>query len=145
MDATSYRRRQRRRAIVGWSVGFLVVAIVALGVIFGGDERHSTSEPLVHLFSWEMTSAQYEHLHKGEGEPAILKHIGTTGLAEEEVPETELLTMFPPAPPGSTCNFWKLSDAPDHLVRLCFSEVQGVLLQKAVRAPGESGAEATLA
>jgi hypothetical protein len=53
--------------------------------------------------------------------------------------------MFPPPPNDSTCDFWTLSDAPDHLVRLCFSNPAGVLLQKSVRAPGESGAETTLA
>jgi hypothetical protein len=145
VEATTYRRRQRRRAIIGWSVGFLIVALVALGAIFGGDDHDSGSEPLLHLFSWEMSSDQYEQLHKGEGELAVLKEIGTTGISEAEVPEPDLLGAFPPAPSGSSCEFWKLSDAPDHLVRLCFDEVEGVLLQKAVRAPGESGAESTLA
>ncbi len=144
MDATSYRQRQRRRAIVGWSVGFLVVALVGLGIAFGKDER-GTSQPLVHIFSWQMSSSQYEQLHKGEEEPAVLEQLGSAGLAEDELPETDLLKTFPPPPPRSTCSFWTLSDAPDHLVRLCFDEVEGVLLQKAVRAPGESGAETTLA
>ena len=92
-----------------------------------------------------MSSTQYDQLHKGESEPAVLKQLGSTGLHEDEIEEADLLHLFPPPPTSSTCNFWKLSDAPDHLVRLCFSEAEGLLLEKAVRAPGEGGAEGTLA
>jgi hypothetical protein len=144
-DRELYRRRQRRRAIIAWSTCFLVVALVVLGVVFGGDERHSTTTTLVNLFSWEMSSSQYEQIHKGQGESLVLSRLGSTGVQENEIRESELLHLFPPAPHGSTCSFWKLSDAPDHLVRLCFSDPQGVLLQKVVRAPSESGAETTLA
>gem|GEM_PF-2575053 len=143
-DRGPYRRRQRRRAIIAWSTLVLVAAVVAAGIAFGGDDE-TESQTLVHLFSWEMSSAQYEQLHKGEGELAVIKKIGTTGLREDEVEEPDLLRMFPPPPRASSCSFWKLSDAPDHLVRLCFSNAGGVLLEKAVRAPGEGGAETTLA
>jgi hypothetical protein len=149
VDATAttklYRRRQRRRAFIAWGTVGLLVVLVGLGIAFGGADESSGPQPLAHLFSWEMSSSQYEGLHKGEGELAVLKAVGTTGLHEDEVQETDLLSLFPPPPAGSSCNFWKLSDAPDHLVRLCFSESEGVLLQKSVRAPGEGGAESTLA
>lgn len=146
MDATTlYRRRQRRRGTIAWSTLVIVAALVAAGIVFGGAGESSGSRPLIHLFSWEMSSSQYEQLHKGEGESAVIKAIGTTGIDEDEVQETDLLHTFPPAPRDSSCSFWKLSDAPDHLVRLCFSDSEGLLLQKAVRAPGESGAETTLA
>jgi hypothetical protein len=92
-----------------------------------------------------MSSHQYKQLHKGEDELAVVKQLGGTGLDEDEVEEADVLHLFPPPPGGATCNFWALSDAPDHLVRLCFSESEGVLVQKAVRAPGEAGAETTLA
>jgi hypothetical protein len=141
----AYRRRQRLRAIIAWSTLVLVAAAVAAGIAFGGGGESAGSGPLVHLFSWEMSSDQYERLHKGEREMAVLQQVGTAGLQEDEVQEGDLLRMFPPPPHGSSCSFWKLSDAPDHLVRLCFSDSEGVLLQKAVRAPGESGAETTLA
>jgi hypothetical protein len=145
VDATTlYRRRQRRRGVIAWSTAFVVVALIVLGIV-AGDDENSGSQSLVHLFSWEMSSDQYEGLHKGEGELAVLKQVGSTGLHEDEVEQTDLLHIFPPPPRESTCNFWKLSDAPDHLVRLCFSESRGVLLQKSVRAPGEGGAETTLA
>ncbi|MBS1886697.1 MAG: hypothetical protein JSU06_05860 [Actinobacteria bacterium] len=148
MDATAttdlYRRRQRRRAVLAWGTLGVVVALIGLGIAFGGHETQG-SRPTIHLFTWEMSSDQYEQLHKGEGEVMVFKQLGSTGIGEDEVEEVDLLHLFPAPPPGSTCSFWKLSDAPDHLVRLCFSESQEVLVQKAVRAPGEGGAETMLA
>jgi len=148
VDATAstklYRRGQRRRAIIAWGTLGVVAALIVLGIAFGGD-KNSGPGPTIHLFTWEMSSTQYQELHKGEAELAILKQLGSTGIREDEVEEVDLLHLFPPPPPGSTCNFWKLSDAPDHLVRLCFSNSEGVLLEKSVRAPGEGGAETTLA
>jgi hypothetical protein len=146
VDATTlYRRRQRRRAVIAWGTFVIIAALVAAVIAFGGEEEDSGSKPVVHLFSWEMSSSQYEQLHKGEAEPAVLKEIGTAGIQEDEVQETDLLEAFPPPPPEASCSFWKLSDAPDHLVRLCFGETEAVLLRKSVRAPDESGAETTLA
>jgi hypothetical protein len=139
-----YRRRQRRRAIIAWGTFGVVAALIVVGIIFGGDGKSSDPGPTLHLFTYEMSSDQYRQLHQGEGELAVLKKLGSTGLHEDEVEEVDV-RLFPPPPSGATCNFWKLSDAPDHLVRLCFSESEGVLLQKAVRAPGEGTAETTLA
>jgi hypothetical protein len=147
VDATAddkrYRRGQRRRALVAWGTLGVVAALVVLGIVFGGEEK-SAPPPTIHLFTYEMSSDQYRQLHKGEGELAVLKALGSTGLHEDEVEEDDV-HLFPPPPGGSSCNFWKLSDAPDHIVRLCFSEGEGVLLEKAVRAPGEGAAETTLA
>jgi hypothetical protein len=145
VDEQLYRRRQRRRAVIAWGTLGVVAAVVALGIVFGGDE-HRASDPgqTIHLFTYEMTSTQYKKLHKGQGELSVLKQVGSTGLHEDEVEEVDI-RLFPPPPTGASCNFWKLSDAPDHLVRLCFDESAGVLLQKAVRAPGEGEAETTLA
>jgi hypothetical protein len=140
-----YRRGQRRRAIIAWGTLGVVAGLIVLGIAFGGGDKRSGPVPTIHLFTWEMSSTQYQQLHTGEAEPAILKQLGSTGIREDEVEEVDLLRLFPPPPQGATCNFWKLSDAPDHLVRLCFSESEGVLIQKAVRAPGEGGAETTLA
>jgi hypothetical protein len=149
VDATAttelYRRRQRRRAVIAWGTLGVIVALVVLGIVVGGDEKSSDPGPTIHLFTYEMSSTQYEGLHKGESELAVLKQLGSTGLHEDEIEQVDLLHLFPPPPTASTCNFWKLSDAPDHLVRLCFSEAEGLLLEKSVRAPGEGGAEGTLA
>ncbi len=146
VDRDPYRRRQRRRAIIAWSVFGLVVALVGLTVAFGGEGKsksESTEAALVKLFATQMTSAQYDQLHEGQSESSILARLGSTGLRESEA-EAELLKLFPPRPAGSTCSFWSLSDAPEHQVRLCFSDSEGVLDQKTVRAPGEGGAETTL-
>jgi hypothetical protein len=139
-----HRRRQRRRALIAWGTFGVIVALIVLGIALGGEDNSSGSHQ-VQLYTWEMSSTEYKQLHKGEGELAVLKQVGSTGLHEDEVEEADLLSLFPPSPQASSCNFWKLSDAPDHLVRLCFSESAGLLLQKSVRAPGESGAETTLA
>jgi hypothetical protein len=148
VDATPttelYRRRQQRRAVIAWATLGIIAALVVLGILFGGSENSGSGAQL-RIFSWEMSSAQYKQLHKGEGELAVMKELGSTGIHEDEVEEVDVLHLFPPPPSGSTCNFWKLSDAPDHLVRLCFSESEGVLVEKAVRAPGEGGAQTTLA
>jgi hypothetical protein len=147
VDATAtklYRRRQRRRAIIAWGTLAIIGALVVLGIVFGGEDKSPDPGPTIHLFTFEMSSTQYKQLHKGQGELAVVRQLGSTGLHEDEVEEGDI-HLFPPPPLGSTCNFWKLSDAPDHVVRLCFSESQGVLLQKAVRAPGEGAAVTTLA
>jgi hypothetical protein len=149
VDRDLYRRRQRRRAIIAWSVAGLIVVVGALGVIFGGEEEGSSAiqAPSLSVFGSEMTSQQYEALHKGEPESVVLEEIHNVGLQEDQVEESKLLDLFPSRPDHSTCSYWTLSDAPGHLVRLCFSDPQSVLLQKAVAAEGEGTprAEETLA
>lgn len=145
-DHALYRRRQKRRAIIAWSVAaLLVVVVVSAAIIGGSDNRRTTdSASLAGLMPAEMSSSQYEQIHKGQEETTVLQLIGMPGQQEGEIEEPELLQLFPAAPAGSTCDFWRLSDAPDHLVRLCFSPSQ-VLLQKSVAAQGEDAAPRTLA
>jgi hypothetical protein len=143
--AHPYKRRQRRRAVIAWGTFALILVLIGLGIAFGGDDKKSDPVPRVHLFTYEMSSLQYKHLHKGEGKLDVLKEIGSVGLGEDEVDEVTVLRLFPPPPTDTSCNFWKLSDAPDHLVRLCFGGGGGSLVEKSVRAPGEGGAESTLA
>jgi hypothetical protein len=133
-----YRRRQRRRAIIGWTVGGLVVALFVLGAIFGGEEGHPTTA------SFEMTAGQYAALHRGEVESVVFERLGGSGLREDEVEGSELLGLFPARPRGSVCSYWTLSDAPGHLVRLCFGDERDVLLQKSVAAEGDDAAPKTL-
>jgi hypothetical protein len=141
-----YRRRQRRRAIIAWSVAGLLVVAVGLVVAFGGEseEEQVTVTSIPGLFVSEMTSSQYEQIQKGQDESTVLGEIGVPGSQEDEVEDPEILQLFPPEPAGSSCSFWKLSDAPEHLVRLCFSEPERVLLQKTVAALGEDAAPRTL-
>jgi hypothetical protein len=141
-----YRRRQRRRAIIAWSVAGLVVVAIGLVVAFGGEaeDEQVTLTSVPGLFVSEMSSSQYELIQKGQDESTVLGEIGVPGEQESEVEDPEILQLFPPQPTGSACSFWKLSDAPEHLVRLCFSEPQRVLLQKTVAALGEDAAPQTL-
>jgi hypothetical protein len=147
VDRDLYRRRQRRRALIAWSVAGLLVAGVALAAILGGSERggRTTSQATVHLFSSEMTSQQYEAIHEGESQSAVVLRLHSVGLQEEEVESSELPGLFPARPEHSKCSYWTLSDAPGHLVRLCFSEPKGVLLQKTVVASGAESAPRSLA
>jgi hypothetical protein len=141
-----YRRRQRRRAIIAWSVAGLLFVAVGLVVAFGSEaeEEQPTLTSIPGLFVSEMSSSQYEQIQKGQDEATVLGEIGVPGEQESEVEDPEILQLFPPQPSGSACRFWKLSDAPEHLVRLCFSEPQRVLLQKTVAALGEDAAPRTL-
>jgi hypothetical protein len=145
-EVEHYRRRQRRRALIAWSVaGFLVIAI-GLTIAFGREEVRTSPQPDVNLFSSEMSSSQYDQIHKGQGEQLVINRIGSVGVQEAEAKATGVSELFPAPPQSAICSFWKLSDAPGHLVRLCFSDPQAVLVQKSVRAPGEGdGAETTLA
>jgi hypothetical protein len=149
VDRDLYRRRQRRRALIAWSVTGLIVVGAALAVIFGGEEERTTTieVPSTSIFGSEMTSQQYEALHKGEPQSVVVQELHNVGVQEDQVEESKLLGLFPPQPEHSTCSYWTLSDAPGHLVRLCFSGPQGVLVQKAVAAEGEGTprAEETLA
>jgi hypothetical protein len=145
VDRELYRRRQRRRAIIGWSAGAVVVALIALGAIFGGPEKHRSISSSTALLSAEMTAEQYEAIHKGEDEAVVLTRLHAVGLPEDEVEDTRLLELFPPRPRHAICSYWTLSDAPGHLVRLCFGDPQGVLLQKAVAVGDANPAPTTLA
>ena len=146
-DRERYRRRQRRRGIIAWSVLGLLIVVVGLSVAFGGNSSSSTVDAtsLAGLFPAEMSSSQYERIHKGQGESEVLQEVAVPGEVESEVADAELLALFPPQPSGSSCRFWGLSDAPGHLVRLCFTETGGSLEQKSVAAQGEDEAPHTLA
>jgi hypothetical protein len=147
VDRELYRRRQRRRAIIAWSVAVLVVAAGVVGVVFGstGDHRQSFDGRSFQLFSSAMTFEQYEGIHKGDSESQVLMELQSVGLQEDEVQSDGLASLFPSAPPGTTCSYWTLSDAPGHLVRLCFSDPEGVLVQKSVAVSGGPQAPKTLA
>jgi hypothetical protein len=147
VDRDLYRRRQRRRAIIAWSVAGLVVAAVGLGVAFGGsgDQTTTTVGRSFQLFSSAMTAEQFEAIHKGESESQVLLRLRSVGIQEDQVESSDLPSLFPIRPPHSTCSYWTLSDAPGHLVRLCFSDPEGVLLQKSVAVSGGAQAPKTLA
>ncbi len=142
-----YRRGQRRRALIAWSVLGLIVVGVGLAVAFGGTEdqgRGSTGTP-VALLPAEMSADAYSSIHKGQSETEVLGLIGVPGQVETEVEEPELLQLFPSSPAGTNCEFWRIAEAPNHLVRLCFGGEPASLEQKSVAAKGEEAAPQTLA
>jgi hypothetical protein len=140
-----YRRGQRRRARIAWAVLGLLVVGIGLAIAFGGNDGESsgaTSEP--GLLPAEMSASAYTAIHKGQSEAEVLGLIGVPGQQESEV-ETELLQLLPSSPAGTNCEFWRISEAPNHLVRLCFGGTPASLEQKSVAAKGEEAAPQTLA
>jgi hypothetical protein len=124
--------------MIAWSTFGLIVALVALVAIFGHEESRQPA-----ALSSSMTSRQYVAIHRGEREALVLKEVGGPGLGESEVEGDSLLGLFPDRPADSVCSYWGLSDAPGHLVRLCFGEAES-LVQKSVAAMGDAEAPTTL-
>jgi hypothetical protein len=147
VDRDLYRRRQRRRAIIAWSSVLLALVVVGLVAVLGGSEggQSTTVGRPFQLFSSAMTAEQFEEIHKGETESKVLLRLQSVGLQEDEVESSELPSLFPERPRHTTCSYWTLSDAPGHLVRLCFSDPEGVLVQKSVAVSGGQSAPKTLA
>src|SRR6201996_5346662 len=139
-----YRRGQRRRARIAWAVVGLLVVGIGLAIAFGGNDGHgsdSTTSP--GLLPAEMSASAYTAIHKGQTEVEVLGLIGVPGQQESEV-ETELLQLLPSSPEGTSCEFWRITEAPNHLVRLCFGGTPASLEQKSVAAKGEEQAPRTL-
>ena len=141
-----YRRGQRRRALIAWSVLGLVVVGVGLAVAFGSTDEGSGPDTaaVTGLLPAEMSAEAYSSIHKGQTEVEVLGLIGVPGEQESEV-EPELLDLLPSSPAGTSCQFWRISEAPNHLVRLCFGGEPASLEQKSVAAKGEDAAPQTLA
>jgi hypothetical protein len=150
MDATTmpdparerYRRGQRRRALIAWSVLGLVIAGVGLAIAFG-DSGESSDGTVAGLLPAEMTADAYSAIHKGQSEVEVLGLIGVPGQSEAEI-EPEYLQLLPSSPSGTSCEFWRISEAPNHVVRLCFGGTPASLEQKSVAAKGEDAAPQSL-
>lgn len=140
-----YQRGQRRRALIAWSVLGLVVVGIGLAIAFGSsDGENSEVTSVAGLLPAEMSASAYTAIHNGQTEVEVLGLIGVPGQQESEV-EPELLQLLPSSPAGTSCEFWRISEAPNHLVRLCFGGTPASLEQKSVAAKGEDAAPQTLA
>ena len=142
-----YRRGQRRRALIAWSVLGLVVAGIGLAIAFAGTEEEGSGSEVTSvagLLPAEMSASAYTAIHKGQTEVEVLGLIGVPGQQESEV-EPDLLQLLPSSPSGTSCEFWRIAEAPNHLVRLCFGGTPASLEQKSVAAKGENAAPQTLA
>jgi hypothetical protein len=127
-DNSGYRRQQRRRAVIGWGFGVLIVAgTIAAGVFGGSGEGHSSAPS--DFTAYDMTQSQYEGLEDGLEQQAFVNRLQKVGLPENLAP-AHYVALFPPVEEGVECSFWKISDIPEHIARVCFSDPQGKLVEK---------------
>lgn len=131
IDPEGYRRRQRRRALVGWIGGLLaIVAFFVLVVVFGHDEhgRRIVKVPYGDV----MTAHDFDEVHLGEEDVVVLERLAETGRPEEETKQW-VRVLFPPRPEDTYCVYWEFSDEPEIFARLCFDTDDGELVEKRKR------------
>jgi hypothetical protein len=129
VEPLEYRRRQRRRALVGWIGGFLAVAafilvLVALGAA-DQQQRHVVKVPYGDV----MTAHDFEEVHLGEEDVVVLDRLAETGRPENLTKEY-VLVLFPPVPEGAYCVYWEFSDEQQIFARLCFAKDGGEMVDK---------------
>jgi hypothetical protein len=134
----SYRRTQRRRALIGWGGALVVIALVVLGLVLGsggGSGSSSVDLRAEHAriakipYGETMTSEQFGAIEEGEGEADILEALGATGRPEAHT-LPYVLVLFPPPSESEFCTYWEFSDAPEIFARLCFAHANGELTSK---------------
>ncbi len=127
-DPERYRRRQRRRAAVGWLGGFIVIATLVLAVGLSAVEtRHHRAFKVP--YGEVMTSRDYGEIATGEEDAVVLERLDESGRPER-LTEPYVLALFPPAEEGIYCTYWEFSDKPQIFARLCFSTATGELVRK---------------
>jgi hypothetical protein len=139
-----YRRRRRRRALIGWIGGFAVaVAVVAVVVaIASSGSGPSGPKPFKVPYGETMTSKQYDQIHEGEQAADVLEGLLDASGRPEGLTKPYVLVLFPPAERGLACTYWEFSDKPEIFARLCFAPSTGELVQKlknSVRRPLTGG------
>ncbi len=133
-DPDSYRRTQRRRALIGWGSALVVVALIVLGVVLGsGDgsgDAQAEHERIARIpYGETMTAAQFEAIEAGEAEADVLEGLHATGRPEVRT-LPYVLGLFPPPSEGEFCTYWEFSDKPEIFARLCFDHANGELTSK---------------
>lgn len=123
-----YRRRQRRRALVGCFGGFVAMAAIVLAVGLSAVEtRHHRAFKVP--YGETMTSRDYGEIATGEEDAVVLERLDESGRPER-LTEPYVLVLFPPAEEGVYCTYWEFSDKPQIFARLCFSTSTGELVRK---------------
>lgn len=127
-DPEAYRRRQRRRALIGWIGGFLALGVFILVLVAAGHaerERRMVRVPYGDI----MTSHDFEEVHLGEEDVVVLERLAESGRPENKTKEY-VLVLFPPVPEDAYCAYWEFSDEQDVFARLCFSKDNGEMVEK---------------
>jgi hypothetical protein len=128
-DPEHYRRRQRRRALIGWIGGLgAVIAVVLVVVLAGGGSDGPRAFKV--RYGETMTAAQYAEIDEGEEAADVLGEFLGAGGRPERFTKGYVLVLFPPREEGDFCTYWEFSDQPQIFARLCFSESTGELVQK---------------
>ena len=133
-DPKRHRRQQRRRALIGWLGGVVIVALVVVAGIAGGDEEgDGTSSVPAHVGGlFDITAEEFDQIHTGETEDAVLDELGKSGSPEGQTP-IEIISLFPTHGDAVSCSYWLISDRDETAARLCFSRPGGILRQKLER------------
>jgi hypothetical protein len=87
-----------------------------------------------------MTQNQYEGLHEGLEQQTFVNRLQKVGLPENLAP-AHYVALFPPVEEGVECSFWQISDVPEHIARICFSDPQGKLVEKGETYAGDRTSE----
>jgi hypothetical protein len=127
-QTTTYKRQQRRRAMIAWGFGGLFLIFVALSIIFPANHHSEESEP-TGTFSYTMSSDEYESVEPGIDKEEFFERVESAGLPEDHV-ALGYTRLFPPPEDGISCNFWEISDSLEEVARICFDDDDGHLVQK---------------
>jgi hypothetical protein len=134
----TFRRQQRRRAIIAWATAAIVVALIAVGAIFGEDEGDGgNGHP--DAFGYSMTASQFAGLRPGLDEGDFVDRLEQTGLPEN-LTSSRYVELFPPHSEDVECSYWEITDRPGRVARICFSSSEGRLVQKLQRGAGDEPA-----
>jgi hypothetical protein len=126
-DLQHYRRRQRRRAVIGCVGGVLVAVALVVFVVQRGTQVHRRHFKVP--YGQVMTAADYAEINTGEEAAVVLERLEETGRPEGTT-LPYVLALFPPREEGVFCTYWEFSDKPAIFARLCFSNSNGELVQK---------------
>jgi hypothetical protein len=128
-DPEGYRRRQRRRALIGWLGGLLAIAAFVLLIVVGSGGDQERRPTLKVPYGDVMTARDYGEIHLGEEDVVVLERLVETGRPEKLTKEF-VLVLFPPPPDDAYCVYWEFSDEPQIFARTCFATDGGELVEK---------------
>jgi hypothetical protein len=126
-DLQRYRRRQRRRAVIGWAGAVLAAAALVVFVAMRGNDVRRAHFKVP--YGETMTAADFGEIQTGEDNAVVLERLDESGRPES-LTEPYVLALFPPREEGVYCTYWEFSDDPRIFARLCFSNSNGELTQK---------------